>query len=133
MPAMTQPPTQPEQPPYAQAGPVSPAGPYPPQQYAPISPMPQQVIVVAQSKPTSAWAVVGLIFGILGLLSGWCTFAIPAAVAVVCGHAAWPETKQGSTHSGHGMTIASLVMGYLVVAPMGLFFLFGIIGALTSR
>ncbi|MEV4352803.1 DUF4190 domain-containing protein [Nonomuraea sp. NPDC004186] len=70
--------------------------------------------------PTSGLAVASLIFGILGLFSSWFLLGIPSIVAVVLGHAATGKTKRG-IRPGHGMAIAGLVLGYVVVVPAFLF------------
>lgn len=66
--------------------------------------------------PTSGTAVASLIFGLIGILGGWCAFGIPCLIAVVLGHAAMKETKSGAK-SGHGLAVAGLILGYFVVIP----------------
>jgi hypothetical protein len=58
-----------------------------------------------------------LVFGILGLLAGCCTFGVPSIIAVLLGHSALAETRNGRK-AGHGMAIAGLILGYLLVVPM---------------
>jgi hypothetical protein len=98
------------------------------QQYPPGPYIPQQQVVVVQGPPTSGWAVTGLIFGIIGALGGWCMFAIPCVIAVICGHAALIDTKSGAK-SGRGMAIAALVLGYLFVGPIIVFVVMGGLGS----
>lgn len=110
-----------------QPNPQQPPNPYPP--VVPGSPAPQQYgqpypppgypqqVVVAAGPPTSAWATASLVFGIIGALGGWCMFAIPCFIAVVCGHAALRETN-GGVKSGRGMAQAGLILGYLFVGPI---------------
>lgn len=119
---------------------------YPPQQpYDPQSPVPYsqgyppqpppafypQPVIVAQQLPSSGMATASLVFGILGVLGGWCLLGIPCIIAVICGHAGLSQTKDGRM-SGRGQAVAGLIMGYLVVGPaIALFFLFvvgGIVG-----
>ncbi len=78
--------------------------------------------------PTSTAAVASLIFGILGLLAGCCTFGIFSVAAVVCGHIARTETKNGQK-AGDGMAIGGLIMGYLLVVPMILLSIYVVMGA----
>ncbi|MGR6920402.1 DUF4190 domain-containing protein [[Actinomadura] parvosata] len=66
--------------------------------------------------PTSGVAVASLIFGIIGFVGSWCLFGIPSLVAVVLGHVAARQTKRGMK-GGHGMAVAGLVLGYLVIVP----------------
>ncbi|MEU8104485.1 DUF4190 domain-containing protein [Nonomuraea muscovyensis] len=66
--------------------------------------------------PTSGAAVASLIFGVIGIIGSWCLFGIPSIVAIVLGHVATRKTKQG-IRPGHGMAVAGLVLGYIVVVP----------------
>lgn len=104
-PVVSGPPASP--PPYGQ--------PQPPGHGYAAPPMYPQV-VVAQAPPTSGWAVASLIFGIIGMLGGFCLLGAPCIAAVICGHAGLIETKNG-TRGGHGLAIAGLILGYLFVAP----------------
>jgi hypothetical protein len=116
--------------------PVVPSGPpvsptpygyqYPPQQQGPV----YQQVVVAQGPPVSGWSVTALIFGILGVLGGFCLFGIPCLIAVICGHAGLVEAKNGK--GGRGMAIAGLVMGYLFVGPAIFVLVTGGIGSAFS-
>jgi hypothetical protein len=126
-PQQPQPPVVPSAPPVSPAGygqPMSP-GPYGqpyPQQYQ------QPMVVVAPALPTSAWAIASLIFGILGMVGGFCLFGIPCIAAVICGHAGMRDTN-GGVKSGRGMAIAGLILGYLFVAPAIIIFVTGGIGS----
>jgi uncharacterized protein DUF4190 len=95
--------------------------------------MPQ--VVVVQTPPSSGYAVTALVLGILGLVSGCCTFGIFSSLAVVFGHAGLVDTRDGRK-SGRGMAQAGLVMGYVVAAPaiaLSVMVVFGSgIGALTG-
>lgn len=86
---------------------------------------PQQYVYVKQ--PTSGAAVAALVFGIVGLLVGWCTFAIPSIIAVFCGHAGIKETKNGQI-AGHAMAMAGLILGYFVTIPALLISILFVIG-----
>lgn len=88
-----------------------------PAQYPPYQPPPQQIIVVPpQQQQSSTLATLSLIFAILGLVGSCCTFGVPSAAAVILGHFGLNETKDGKK-SGHGMAVAGLVLGYIVVIP----------------
>lgn len=74
---------------------------------------------INQSSPvqqqTSGFAISSMILGILGIVIGWFTLAIPSILAVIFGHIARGKIRQsGGTITGDGMAIAGLVMGYLV-------------------
>lgn len=60
-------------------------------------------------------ATASLVFGIIGLVSSWCLFGLPSLAAIVLGHAATRQTKRGL--GGHGMAVAGLALGYVVVLP----------------
>lgn len=102
-------PTTPEPP----LGPYPPAGPtYP----APYGPQPVYVV----KPPTSPLAVTSLVLSIIGIVTGLCAYGIPSISAVIFGHFALRDIKHGS-HSGFGMALAGLIMGYLVAAPWLIF------------
>ncbi|MFI6387067.1 DUF4190 domain-containing protein [Nonomuraea sp. NPDC050547] len=70
-----------------------------------------------QSPPTTSGTAVGsLVCGIVGLVVSWCLFGIPSIVAIVMGHVAARQTKRG-LRGGHGMAVAGLILGYVVVVP----------------
>lgn len=73
------------------------------------------------------WAVVSLVVGILGALGGWCLLGIPCIVAVLAGHFALGETRDG-TMGGRGMAVAGLILGYVFGVPWALLGFFGILG-----
>ncbi|MFI7575873.1 DUF4190 domain-containing protein [Micromonospora sp. NPDC049497] len=81
---------------------------------------------------TSGLATASLVLGIFGVLGGWCLFGLPCVLAVILGHVAMRETRDG-TRSGHGMAVAGLVLGYVFVGPMigftFLMFFGGVLGA----
>ncbi|MCG5220373.1 DUF4190 domain-containing protein [Streptosporangium sp. KLBMP 9127] len=57
-----------------------------------------------------------MIFGLVGLFGGWCMLGIPCFIAVVLGHMATRKTKRGA-RSGHGMAVAGLMLGYIIIIP----------------
>ncbi|MEV6368148.1 DUF4190 domain-containing protein [Micromonospora musae] len=116
-----------------------PGSPRPPASAAPASPYPVTGThaprhVMVQVPPASGAATASMVFGILGVLGGWCLFGLPCILAVVLGHVGLHETRQG-TKSGRGTAVAGLVLGYVFVAPMIAFtimvFFGGIMGADT--
>ncbi|WP_196255729.1 DUF4190 domain-containing protein [Micromonospora sp. WMMC415] len=104
--------------------PVSPP-PFPQQYGAPVSPQPMYVV---QQQPTSGLAVASLIFSILGLLAGCCTFGVFSVIAVLLGHAALRDIRETGKR-GDGMAKAGLVMGYILVVPMLIFSFWVVVGA----
>ena len=92
---------------------------------------PQQVVIAA-APPTSGWAVASLVFGLLGVFGGWRLFAIPCAIAVLCGHIGLGETKTG-VKGGRGMAVAGLILGYVVVGPALAIAVLGGAGAALGR
>ncbi|MFF4811013.1 DUF4190 domain-containing protein [Micromonospora chersina] len=108
-------------------------GPYPPVSaptgaYAPVAAWPYQgggyptggQRLTVRPVLTSGMATASLVLGILGVLGGWCLFGLPCVLAVILGHLALRETRDGM-RSGHGMAVAGLVLGYVFVGPMILF------------
>lgn len=81
---------------------------------APHQPAPPTV------RPTSGLAVASLVSGLIGIAGGCCLFGLPCILAVVLGHMATRETRTGE-RGGHGMAIAGLILGYLLVVPGILF------------
>jgi hypothetical protein len=79
-------------------------------------------------QPTSPWAIVSLVCGIV-----W-VFWAGSLVAVVAGHVALSEIRSRGMN-GRGLAIAGLVLGYLGLGTLALAILFplvfGIIGAAT--
>lgn len=84
-------------------GPHAGPGPYPPAPYGP----PQPFVV-----PTSGIAVAALIMGLISVFGGF-FLVIPQVAAIILGHVAARETKDGR-RGGHGMAVAALITGYLV-------------------
>ncbi|MEW2329448.1 DUF4190 domain-containing protein [Micromonospora chersina] len=118
-------------------------GPYPPVSaptgaYAPVPAMPYQAgyplggqRLTVQPSLTSGMATASLVLGILGVLGGWCLFGLPCVLAVILGHLALRETRDGM-RSGHGMAVAGLVLGYVFVGPMILFTVMVFFGSVLS-
>lgn len=63
--------------------------------------------------PTSALAVVSLVFGILWL------FWIGSLVAIITGHLALKECREKGL-GGNGLAVAGLILGYIGAATFGL-------------
>jgi len=108
---------QPPQPPYSQP-PTGPSGAYPP---PPPPPMPYQAPPPGYYAPppqtTNWWAIISLIFGVLG----------GVLISVVCGIVGLNKAKQGQ--GGRGMAIAGLVLSGLwvlvLIAGIAFYFLIG--------
>ena len=132
--------------PYAQPYPQDPYSGYPSGTYSPYpqdpysgypsgtySPYPQGPYTPASygaypSGPAvSGLAVAALVCGILGFF----TAGVASIAAVICGHLAWRETSSGQ-NTGHGMTIAGLVLGYIPIVGWILFWLFFIVVGISS-
>lgn len=83
--------------------------------------------MTASHRPTSALAIVSLVFGILG----WTVLpGVGAIVAVVTGHLARAEIRRAvDGMEGDGLALAGLVLGWLALAValavMALFVLLG--------
>jgi hypothetical protein len=82
----------------------------PPASPPPYGPPVYQQVVVGQSPQTSGWATASLVFGMLGVLGGWCLFAVPCMAAVICGHAGLRDTN-GGMKGGRGMAVAGFDPG----------------------
>jgi len=112
--------------------PNQPVSPYPPTAPIPYQYPPQQIVVVPQQQtPSSTLATLSLIFSILGLITACCSFGLPSAAAVILGHFAMHETKDGKK-SGNGMATAGLVIGYIVVIPAVVLSIFAVFGGLMD-
>ena len=111
--------------PFGAYPPVS-AGPYQPGGYLPAV---QRIAV--QPPLTSGMATASLVLGILGVLGGWCLFGLPCILAVILGHLALRETRDG-TRSGYGMAVAGLVLGYVFVGPMIAFTVMAFFGSVVG-
>lgn len=84
--------------------------------------------MIVQVPPASGAATASMVFGILGVLGGWCLFGLPCVLAVILGHVGLHETRKG-TRSGRGMAVAGLVLGYVFVGPMIVFTIMLFFGA----
>lgn len=93
----------------------------------PMMPYGQGPIFVQDTRKTSGMAVASMVLSILGLVAGCCSFGVFSIIAVILGHFALRETRDGSI-KGHGMAIAGLVMGYVFVVPMALLSFWMIVG-----
>ncbi|GAA5047101.1 hypothetical protein HNP84_000436 [Thermocatellispora tengchongensis] len=82
----------------------------------------------AGQQATSGAAVASLIFGIIGIFASWCLFGIPSILAIVLGHVAAGKTRRG-LRPGHGMAVAGLILGYIVVIPAIILIALVVVGA----
>lgn len=83
---------------------------------------------VPDRRPNSTVAVWALVTGVVGVLAGWCLLALPCIAAVVLGHVALAQTKDGSV-KGRGMAVAGLVLGYVALIPAVIVCLYAVLGA----
>jgi len=86
--------------------------------------------------PTSTYAIIALVSGILG----WTLFPmLGSLVAVIFGHMARAEIKRGQNMEGDGMALAGLILGYsgFIITVLAIMFvvllLFGVIGVLALQ
>lgn len=97
-----------------------------PDQYRPVIFAPQ---------PTSGLAVTSGIMGIVGLLGGCLLLGLPCFAAIVLGHLATRETRNGA-RGGHGWAITGLVTGYMVIGPVvvfgAIYLVMGVLGVATG-
>ncbi|MDT5040587.1 MAG: hypothetical protein QOE51_1572 [Actinoplanes sp.] len=80
-------------------------------------------------RPTSGKATASMVFGIIGFFA-FCT-VVPSIIAVVCGHFALAETRDGD-RGGHGQAVAGLILGYLVVVPVLVWYAIMILSAIAG-
>ena len=118
---------------YAQQNPYAQQHPYGSYVQSPYTPYPQGPYTPApySSYPTgpavSGLAVAALVCGILGFF----TAGVSSIAAVICGHLAWRDTSSGQ-NTGHGMTIAGLVLGYIPIVGWVLFWLFFLVVGVSA-
>lgn len=107
-------------PPPAPPYPPPPAAPYPPPPPPPYSQQAPGYYAPPQQRPTNWWAIVSLVFGLLGGI----------LISVVCGIVGLKKAKEGQ--GGRGMAIAGLVLSalWVVVIAIALLFFF-VIGSGT--
>lgn len=67
-------------------------------------------------RPSSSVATAALVFGVIGILAGWCTLGLPCLLAVVLGHLGVNETRN-EVMSGRGAAVAGLILGYVMLVP----------------
>ena len=82
-------------------------------------------------QPVSVAAITSVLFGILGMIGGFCLLGIPCFIAVVFGHVALAEIKKG-VKSGRRIAISGLAMGYLFVFPAIVLALAGGVGNIVD-
>lgn len=85
----------------------------------------------ALALPTSGMAVASLVLGIIGVVGGWCTFAVPCILATVFGYVGMKHTR-GGARGGRGMAIAGLVLGLIPLGIIALILILGGIGVLMA-
>lgn len=121
---MTHDPYNPKQPgdPYGQQQPYGQPGPYGQQQpmygYGyppPVQPKPQQN------------AIISLVLSCVGFV----TCGVTAIIGVIFGHIAMGKIKRGE-EEGHGMAVAGLIIGYVVIAGWLLYAAFIIIAIIAA-
>jgi hypothetical protein len=78
--------------------------------------VPQPGLAPAPDLRTSAAAMASLIFGLIGAVGGCLICGIPPIVAIITGHIGVARTRGGML-KGHGMALAGLIMGYLMLLP----------------
>lgn len=85
----------------------------------------------APARRTSTLAGWSLGLGIAGVFLGLFTLGIPCITAIALGHAALTDTKDGAK-GGRGMAITGLVLGYAMVAPALIMFVYYVVSAMTN-
>ncbi len=73
---------------------------------------------------TNGWAVVSLVFAILGWT--FVLFGFGQLIAVVAGHVARRQISRRG-QAGDGMAVAGLVLGYILILPVLMFLIVGLI------
>lgn len=87
-----------------------------PDRPSPEQPLPQIVFMSAPVRRTSGVAVASLVLSLVGLVGGWCLCGVPSLLAVIFGHVGAARTRSGEV-AGHGMAVAGLVLGYVLIIP----------------
>ncbi len=73
---------------------------------------------------TNGWAVVSLVFAILGWT--FVLFGFGQLIAVVAGHIARRQISRRG-QAGDGMAVAGLVLGYILILPVLMFLIVGLV------
>lgn len=75
-------------------------------------------------------AIASLVLGIIAMVTWcvWCIGFVPAVLAIVFGHLARGQIRQGRGQ-GDGMALAGLIMGYIAGSLVLALILFGVFGA----
>lgn len=79
-------------------------------------------VVQATGPGTNGMSVASMVLGIVGILLGYCMFAVPCILAVILGHVALVQIKR-TGQNGRGMAITGLVLGYIVLGVLAAIFL----------
>jgi hypothetical protein len=74
------------------------------------------LVVLQPAVPNSGAATASLVFGIIGIVGGWCLLGVPCLLAVILGHVGLSATKDNRMQ-GRGMAVAGLVLGYVCLIP----------------
>lgn len=85
------------------------------------SPPPYQAPYYPPARPTNTLAIISLVTA----------FVFPFVVPVVLGHMALSQIKR-TNESGYGLAVAGLVIGYIYIAVIALFVLFGLIAFVSA-
>ena len=91
-----------------------------PQHYA----MPMNYAQAQAVPPANGLAITALVCGIVGVPMS-CLF-VPSVLAIIFGHIARGQIRRGQG-GGDGMALAGLIMGYIMTAIGGLYWLFNIL------
>lgn len=75
-----------------------------------------------QASVVAVWALVA---GLVAVFAGWCLLGLPCLAAIVLGHVAESQTRDGMM-SGRGQAVAGLAMGYLSLVPAALVLLWAV-------
>ncbi|GAA3773979.1 hypothetical protein GCM10022225_72060 [Plantactinospora mayteni] len=79
-------------------------------------PSPESTPAAHRERRTSAAATTSLIFAIFGVVGGCLICGLPPIIAIITGHIGVARTRQGEL-KGHGMALAGLIMGYVLILP----------------
>ncbi|MET8382520.1 DUF4190 domain-containing protein [Streptosporangium canum] len=78
----------------------------------------------------SGLATASLVFGLIGIFA-ICLFGIPGIVAIVCGHKARRQIREGRA-AGDGRAVAGLILGYLTGVWPIIYFIGSATGSIKS-
>lgn len=84
---------------------------------------------------TSVAAIISLIFGILSLLLGWWSLALPSLVAIVAGHIGRRNIKKSEgSLGGNSLAVGGLILGYfsLILYTVLILFFVGTVSFMST-